>query len=269
MRLPRPFPLIAILLLSLPLLAQLSQQGKTAPPQNTAAPPPAPRDPMATTVVNQALAAAGGINAVSAIQDYSASGNVTYHWQEDVQGTVNIIALGQIAFRIDATLPTGVRSWSIDRSTYQTKNEQGVVMPVRGQIPISPTSLVIPYLHLVLALQNAPYRFTYQGMIQLNGRSVHDVQVAPVFSSNPQSPTNQWLTKDYFIDASTFQIVQTQDRIGPRRIVHTLLYSDYMPQNGVLVPFSITEEDAGQQTWSILLDQVSFNSGLQESKFGL
>jgi hypothetical protein len=268
MRLLRTSTFIGLLFLSFPILAQHIQQSTVIPEQSTAPPPPAPRDPTAMSIVNQALAAAGGINAVSAIRDYSASGNITYHWQQDVQGTVNITALGQIAFRIDATMPTGVRSWAIDKGAYQTKNEQGVVMPVRGQIPIIPGSLILPHLHLATALNAAFFRFSYQGLAQLGGRSVHDIQIVP-WSSNAKNPAVQSLAKDFFIDATTFQIVQTQDVISSTRAIHMVVYSDYRSQNGMLVPFAIDQAISGQPISSIRLSQISFNTGLQESRFGL
>jgi hypothetical protein len=57
--------------------------------------PTAPKDAQAVDVVNQALAAAGGVTAITAISDYTGSGNITYHWgvDHDVQGSVTTLLI--------------------------------------------------------------------------------------------------------------------------------------------------------------------------------
>jgi hypothetical protein len=60
----------------------------------------------------------------------------------------------------------------------------------------------------------------------------------------------------------------TQDAF-PKHVIHQLRYSDYRSVKSVLVPFSIAEFMGGQQIWAIHLDQISFNSGLQDSSFDL
>jgi outer membrane lipoprotein-sorting protein len=44
-------------------------------------------------------------------------------------------------------------------------------------------------------------------------------------------------------------------------------FSAYQAVNGVLVPFSVSEFVAGQQTMAIQLSHVTFNSGLTDSVF--
>jgi len=55
----------------------------------------------------------------------------------------------------------------------------------------------------------------------------------------------------------------------PRNVLRRIWYSDYRPVNGILAPFSIREEMGGQLVWKIDLDQISFNSGLQDANFDL
>ena len=115
------------------------------------------QDPQAVTVLNQAVAAAGGVQAISAVLDYTAKGNITYYGSEQVQGLVTVQGLisgGNI--RIDATLPTGVRSWAVHDGIVSIKSETGKVTSLIQpsnvpssdafpyKTPLFPTSLIFP-----------------------------------------------------------------------------------------------------------------------------
>jgi hypothetical protein len=76
----------------------------------------------------------------------------------------------------------------------------------------------------------------------------------------------EYRTIDFFIDASTFQVVMSQD-VLPKGIPHQIRYSDFRTVNGLLVPFSISEEIAGQQDCLIQLSQVALNTGLADALF--
>jgi hypothetical protein len=132
-----------------------------------------------------------------------------------------------------------------------------------------PGSLGVPHTQLVVVLNHPRFSITYKGVVQLDGNSVHDVQVQRVLpgQTQPDSMT-EYHTIDFFIDTTTLQIVMTQDNV-PKHIVHQVRYSDYRPVNGVLVPFSIGEQMGGQGTRDIHLSQISFNTGLQDSAFAL
>jgi len=244
-------------------------------------PLPAPKDPQAVSVVNQALIVAGGIPAISAIADYTATGNITYHWNPEAQGTVNVRGLGFDKIRVDASLPSGVHSLVISAGQTTTKNKDGAVSqypppyPVPSsdaflyQPPMFPGSLVLPHTQLTVVLNNPRFSISYKGIVQLDGNSVHDVQVQPILpgQTQPDSMT-EYHTIDFFIDTTTLQLVMTQDNV-PKHIVHQIRYSDYRNVGGVQVPFSIGEQMGGQKTRDIQLSQISFNTGLQDSDFAL
>src|SRR5487761_474089 len=94
------FPFLGVLVFATTVYAQ----------QPTA---PAARDPQAVSVLTKCLTASGGAQAISAIQDFTATGNVTYFWAgEQVQGSVTVRGIGAGDFRLDANLPDGTRSWA-------------------------------------------------------------------------------------------------------------------------------------------------------------
>lgn len=270
-----------------------AQQGTTAQP--------APQDSQAVTVLNQALGLAGGAPAITVIQDYKASGTIIYPGStSDLQGTVIVSGRGGNQVRMDSTLPTGVRSFVISSGLMARKSENGTIwkMPSPSeltntngfpyQVPIFPSGLFSPFLQLASALNNPNFSVFYKGVVQISGHSVHDIQVqlAGPPGTPPPAPFNlptgnipsglstgvnslaEYTSIDYFVDVSTLQVLMIQNVI-PRNIVHQVWYSDYRNVSGVLMPFAITEQAGPTKTWTIQLNQISFNNGLQDSDFAL
>jgi hypothetical protein len=266
--------LVGVLAGAIPTSAQQTSQATSQPA--------APQDPQAVSVLNQALVVAGGTSAIRAIQDYTGSGNITYPSEQDAQGTVTVIGMRSTEFRMDANLPTGVRSWAVSDGEIARKSENGTIsrMVPQGPVPSSdafpfqtplfPGSIAFPYRQLAAMLNNPRFNISYKGLVEIDGHSVHDVQLErmPVGAVSSTSLALQPRTRDVFIDASTLQMVMTKD-IAPNNAIHELRYSDYRAVNGVLMPFSIAETIGGQQTWTIQLSQIRFNTGLQNSSFAL
>ena len=237
--------------------------------QTTASPQQVPttqaiRDPQALSVLNQALTAAGGVSAIAAITDYTATGTITYNNNSLEQGSMTLQGLGLIAFRLDANLPAGVRSLAISDGEITQKAEDGTISKPLTQAPMYPGSFVLPYLHLANALQIPPFRISYQGLVQIDGHSAHAVRVQRLL---PPNFGIAFQTRDFFVDASTFQVLMTREMTDSRAGARQVHYSDYRPIGGVLVPFSIIEELGFQQTLTIHLEQISFDTGLQETAF--
>ena len=244
--------------------------GQAQQTQPGTAPPPAPKDPQAVTVLNQALAVAGGTTAIAAITDYTAKGNITYNWNPQAQGSVTVQGLGLNQYRVDASLPKGVRSSAVTNGQMTMKFEDGSVHLIHTQIAMNLSGLIVPYLELSIALNSPAFSLSNKGLVEVNGHSAYDIQVQRPGATNINRPTKMadFYVRDYFVDATTFQVLMTQD-LAPRHVIRQLQYSDFTPVNGVPVPFSITEMTGGQQTWSIQLSQITFNTGLQDSAFAL
>lgn len=237
------------------------------------------QDPQGLTVLNQAVSAAGGTQALKAVADYTGSGNITYQSNPPVQGTVTVEGLGSVDLRLDATLPSGVRSLVIHNGQTAVKNESGIVSQLTStnpkvpssdafpyQTPLFPSSLGFPFRQLANILNNPSFGISYKGIVQVDGHSVHDIQVQR--GSSTADPMSKYHAREFFIDTSTFQIVMLQDLV-PKNVVHQIHYSGYQAVSGVLAPFEISEDFGGQLTWTIQLSQMNFNSGLQDSAFVL
>jgi len=232
-------------------------------------------------VLNQALTVAGGMAAIKAVADYTATGNITYHWNPEVQGSVTVRGLGLGQIRVDANLPRGVHSSVISDGQTSTKAEDGTLsqypppypVPSSDAFPYQPSmfpgSFVFPHAQLVAVLNSPRFSVSYKGIAQVDGRSVHDIQVQRVLPGQAQTDSmTEYHIMEFFVDTATLQVVMSQDSI-PKHIVHQIRYSDYRPVNGVAVPFSISELMGGQKTRDIQLTQISFNTGLQDTAFAL
>jgi len=254
-----------VLLVCLSLHAQQNLSGTT--------PAPASQDTQAINVVHQALAVAGGDTAISAIRDYNATGAITYHLAQDVQGNVTIRGKGLEQFRIDANLPMGMRSQVMD-GKITIKMEDGRLWEPHSKVPMSPARLALPCVLLAAALRAPPainstgYSLAYKGVVQNNGHSLHDIEIDFVVpGADPNVVLHLYFSVDFFIDTSTLQVAFTQEPL-PGLNVRTVRYADYRAVNGIQVPFAITEEDGGfLQGWSVQLDSISFNAELQDSDF--
>jgi hypothetical protein len=268
--------LLSILLLNIPVRARqaaapVTQDQLTAPQQSQPTLPPVTKDAQAVDLVSKSLLAIGGSAAIGTIADYTAIGTMTYYLDlnRNLQGSVRVRGKGLSQFRIDANLPSGIRSESTDGLT-TIKTEDGLVQQLHSQSPLDPARLALPYLQLGVALSSRGRNLLYKGIVDVDGHSAHDIQVQHVIASalGQDSDMSAYLAVDFFVDASTFQIVMMQDVI-PNHLVRQIRYSDFRLINGVLLPFSISSSMHGQNMWLINLTDINFNSGLQDSDFQL
>lgn len=261
MRFSRLLFVILVPFLGIPVLAQQTTLSTTAPI--------ASKDVQAVGVLNQALGIAGGIQAIGAIADYTATGTVAYHSTlSDVTGTVTLRGSGLSDFRMDSNLPSGVRTEVVSDSS-TIKAENGFTRSYDA--PLSPSRVSIPTIPLPIALTSPGLTLTYKGLVNINGRPSHQIEIQhslPASVSDPDGYFHNFHSVEYFIDASTFQILMTQDIVA-KRSVRQITYSDYRMIGGILVPFSISEQLDGVPDWQIVVGQITFNSGLQDSDFQL
>jgi len=264
MRTSRLGPLVACaLILFVP--ASRAQQASTA----------SVRDPQALGTLQQCLAAAGGAQAISAIRDFTGTGNITYFWAgQQVTGTATVLGLGLQDFRLDANLPEGTRSWIVNGSGGMTKNADGSSIPISYANALNRGSLTLPYLALLNALNDSSVSVSSAGTTTVNGRQGMIIKIQPTYAAadDPTGDLTKLNTKSYVIDSQTFAILETLDtfwsddgRMLPTK--HEVVYSDFKALNGIAVPLSIKNKMGGQETWSLQLGNVTFNSGLTTGTF--
>jgi len=227
--------------------------------------------------LNQVLAASGGVTALTSIQDFTATGTITYSWAgEAVPGTVTVYGKGVHQFRMDANVSGGTQSLTVNGAA-------GTFLPLDGRKISLPStngmtagSLTFPAARIVNALSNSSTSLSYLGLVNWNGSQTYQVHVAP-----PVDPALSMNGKfgtlgsfDLYIDPTSYRVLELAETIwwdgdATKSYLHQLIFSNYTSSNGLSVPFSITEKIGGQQTWSVTLTSSTCNSGLSHSLFSL
>jgi hypothetical protein len=235
------------------------------------------RDPQAIALLSQALTASGSATLTASLHDFTASGSITYFWAgSQVQGTATIRALGITSFRVDATLPEGVRSWVTTQDQGSIRETNGQVSPILWHNTIHLGALTLPQWKIANVLNDWTLSVQYSGTDSFSGHQVAVIRVQKPTdaSTDPGGIFSHLSAMDFLIDVATYQVIGVRDALHPLRdsmqdIRHEIAFADFRVVNGSLVPFSITETIAGQETWSLRLDVITFNTGLTNADFQL
>jgi hypothetical protein len=243
--------------------------------QQSSTPTTLTRDPQAVSVLAQCLTAAGGAQAMSAIQDFTETGDITYFWAgKQVKGTVVVRGMGRTDFRLDASLQDGMHSWAV-------RGLDGGVKDVAGKVKDIPTfnamhlgAQTFPYLRLLAALNDPMVSVYPLTTTTVNGQQLYTIHTQRIYTTteDPTGNLSKWSATDYLINPATFILSETQETLRPNdgskgEFQHETAFSGYQQVNGVLVPYSITEKIGGQQTWTIQLSLIQFNTGLTDADF--
>jgi hypothetical protein len=237
--------------------------------------PTVTRDTQAIAVLTQSVNAAGGMSAIAGVQDYTATGSVTYYWAgEEVPGTVAVKSRGATQFRVDATMTAGVRSWAVSNGAGFLVNTDGTNSSIPATNTLNLGNMTLPVVYLAASLQDANIGIAYVGLETKNGNTVHHIQLQKVFAPtvDPLGNLSRLTRRDVFIDSTSLQVLSTLDMFHPENqsaidYPHEVQFSDFRLVNGILAPFSIVEFSSRQCTFVIQLSQINFNTGLQDLDF--
>lgn len=235
----------------------------------------AQRDPRALSILERSLEAAGGVDSLGNIQDYVASGKIVYYWAgEEVEGHVTLQGRGVSQFRLEASLPDGVRTWAVNNGTGSLKETDGRKNEIPFHNLVNSGNLTFPSMSLLNVLRDVSVSISYLGLENKEGNSAHHIRSRKTFSFDPNGVRSKLTTKDFYIDATTFNVIATLDMVHPKSNVmeehpHEVRFSDYRAVSHMLVPFSIAELCNGQPASAIELTEISFNHSLQDTDFDL
>jgi outer membrane lipoprotein-sorting protein len=226
-------------------------------------------------LLNQVLAAAGGTSALAEVQDVTSAGSVTYYWAgQEVQGTAKALARGPDQFRLDVTLPQGLQTWVVNQGKGALRDANGTTNRMRYQDAVNLGGFTFPYFELLAAARNTSTSIVNFGSRQLGIRQVYQIRIQQNLppGTDPSGILSSLTIRDYFVDASNHQVVRIQDTKYPEGNTttgysHVVDFADYRTVSGVQVPFSITESNEDQRTWTIQLNSVAFNAGLSDTSF--
>jgi len=232
------------------------------------------RDPQALTVITQVIAAGGGQELLSSIQDLTETGAITYNWADTVSGNVTVKIRGLHQFRIDADLPKGTRTTVVSGEGGSVKQVSGWTLSISRQSANDLGSLTVPYLPLIAAMQDSSTSIAYVGPVTHDGTPAYDIRLMKVYSKeqDPTGSRGEQEERDFYINPQTFLVVAISDQIhfegrDDKGIPHEDLYSNYQSENGIMVPLTIVETVSGVIGVTLNFNQVTFNSGLADSDF--
>jgi hypothetical protein len=248
---------------------------------------PVPRNPVLLDVLARVINAAGGTQALAAVHDLTESGEITFHWGDGVDGPVTIQTLGGNHFRMEAELPKGKRTWVVSDGNGTRKEGDRKVVPLSGDSAINLGNLTFPVAQVAAALADPKTDISLVGIETRDGRSIYRVRVKGQLGLSSTPIPILPVVKDLLIDALNFSILSIEDR--PFRTYQAkrklsgkaaeadeklsdkppreIQFEDFRTVNGVLVPFSVSTKLMGQETMSIHLTKVAFNSNLSPDDF--
>jgi hypothetical protein len=234
------------------------------------------KDPQAVSLINSCLSASGGSQAIGGVQDFVASGTATFNWDVQTQATAVLkerVSTNQ--FRFDATFSNGARSWAVSNGTGLLSNIDQTKTALTYQTAFSLRSLSWPVVDLVGALSDPAATISYVGLVSSDQGQAYQIHIQETYpaGADPSGLQSSASARDYFIDPKSFLLVEIKNTQAsgnpPQNYEQSILFSGYTNVNGLMVPFSITETVAGQQTWVVQLNSVNFNVGLTDSDFQL
>jgi len=234
------------------------------------------KDPQAVAVLTQSLNAAGGLVAVSGIQDFTATGNVTYFWAaEQTQVPVTVRGMGISNFRIDAVLPTGTRTWAASGYVGVLINPDGTRRSSAFYNLMTAGSMTMPYVRIASVLTDSTTSITYVGSVSVNGQQAYQIHF--VEGLDPSIATSSALLPglgsfDLYINPSSLLITELIETVRSESnfnttLTHEIDFANYQTFGNTSMPCTIIEKINGQETWSVAISSVVFNSGLTIAEF--
>lgn len=235
---------------------------------------PATKDPQAIGVLTQSLNAVGGLSVVAAIQDFTETGSITYNWAgEQVQAAVTVRGMGTSNFRLDATLPNGMRTWAVSGYSGVLITPNGSSVSLAAYNLMTAGSLTIPYLRITALLNDTTTSISYLGPVTFNGVQAIQVHFVP---NNPYFAGVSSLaalgTFDLYFDPQSSLVLGLTETCHSENnfistAIHEIDFTNYQASGNLVAPYTVTEKIGGQATWSVSIASISLNTGLTASTF--
>ncbi len=233
-------------------------------------------DPQAVALLNQSLSAAGGVPALAAIRDFTATGTIIYYWGgQQVAGTATVRARGFDQFRLDASIPDGTRSYVVSHGVGALKDTSGTVTTIPYFNTVNISLLSFPYLGISARLGDPLSTIRDMGLVTTSsGSQLHQIRVQRGFppGQDPNEALAGFCISDYFLDPQTSLVMEVIDQthaVGDptQSFAHEIDLGNYTAVNGVNVPMTVSENVDGLTIWQLQLTSVSFNVGLTDADF--
>jgi hypothetical protein len=222
------------------------------------------RDAAAISTLQSAIAALGGTNAVTAIQDCILTGSIQNQNGTNTKFTWTIAGS---EFRIETTNGSGRTNVFLSGHGSPAWVLNGNTSALNSYVARANLPFYLPPYVLLQELQNSVYTLKYVGAVQLNGTNVIQVHISDDSDTMGTLVTPQ----EWYFDSASFLPVRVQVREPANEnpsnySTATYDFSHFVSVNGVLVPYASSfSDDTTNEVPTITT--VTFNSGVSQSVF--
>src|SRR5215469_15441562 len=134
-------------------------------------------DSRALVLLQKAISAAGGADAIRSIKDFTAKGKITFYWtSQGVSGPVEIQGRGLDQVRMDSHLPDGMHSLVLSHGKGEMRAPQ-----VTRKVPAPNASraglVFFPLPAIVAAMDDPMTVISYQGSEDIGGRQTYKIEI--------------------------------------------------------------------------------------------
>jgi hypothetical protein len=233
------------------------------------------RDQQAVALLLQSLSLSGIDQIHRAAQGFTASGTITYYWGgKEVSGPVKIRSRGSDQFYLEATLPNGVRRFSVSHGRGVLVETTGKVNEIPYHNAIKAAVPIIPQLVLLAAVPEASSGVSYLGLSEIAGHQAHKIQIRPVVTQphGAEELVSRLLRKQVFVDSQSHYVLRITDKTHPndgfdRELNRQFEYENYVVFQGLAVPTLIRETIADSKISELHIDSVSITNDLGDADF--
>lgn len=232
-------------------------------------PTPPAKDPLAASLLQQAVRAMGGSVPNDAVS----------------LGTITITAGGATESGQFKCLQRGtnqaVEEVETREGRKQTRYSKGVgaqsdgleTKTSSGELGVSSRPACSPLSLIAEALSDADISIQYVARETLEGRDAHHIRFWRVYTNPRLKHLSEYSTRDIWLDGTTGLPLKVSywisEAVGAPRIAVEFAYSDYANSGGVLFPRTIHKKFNGTPYATILIHTVNVNSGVSEAAFRL
>lgn len=255
--------------------AQASPSASESNPaqQSTTASPAQATDSQAMNLIANSIAAMGGGRG-AAVQDFTATGDITYYWAgKEEKGSATVRGRGVDQLRFDANLAGGTRSWAVHAGSGTLREIDGKTTEIPYHNAVALGSLIFPLARLQALSTDTKASISYDGVSNVEQQPFERLRAhKTLFDKDPDGSGNRLLDADLYFDPTTHLLLGIQDQTHPRKsmtvdVSHAIYFSDYRQVNGLTIPFTVSEYVGGQRVWSLQISDVKFNTGLSDTDF--
>jgi len=224
------------------------------------------RDPAALTILQNNLAATGGVGVWSSIQDWTLIGTVSTSGSGQSSSNFSWIGSG-VEFRMETdTGPATSVFYSGHGAPARSFN--GDLSALHQFVARANPPFYLPGVCILQELNNQALTIQYVGGIQIHGTAAVQIHVSD--DSNPES--SLVTPHEWYFDASTFLPLEVQFRLPPNEnagdyLVGILDFWQFQVVGGLSVPSQTTISRANAPTKTVAVASVAFNSGVSPSTF--